>query len=85
MHKGQWMKKQKNMTATDDLQYHSVDIRKSFNGFSKSRVFSLLKQNIDINIAILIPGYILHGKTKSVLHYYPFLLKEYTLFGSLHI
>lgn len=27
MHKGQWMKKQKNMTATDDLQYHSVDIK----------------------------------------------------------
>lgn len=26
MHKGQWMKKQKNMTATDDLHYHLVDI-----------------------------------------------------------
>lgn len=22
MHKGQWMKKQKDMTATDDLEYH---------------------------------------------------------------
>lgn len=29
MHKGQWMKKQKDMTATDDLQYHSVDIKKN--------------------------------------------------------
>lgn len=29
MHKGQWMKKQKDTTARDGLQYHSVDIEKN--------------------------------------------------------
>lgn len=29
MHNGQWMKKRKDMTAKNDLQYHSVDINKN--------------------------------------------------------
>lgn len=68
--------KQKDKSATDELEYNSMGLKKPSKSLMGSQGLGFFThKTTDIITPVLIPEYVSSAKPKSVLHYYAFLSK----------